>query len=1041
MATGTGLPIPRGQPVTVQPTPQTAKLPSDIVSDAAAWARIEATGNRLASTGEALFEREVHKVDTAAHADIDIGARKTRTEFENRFRDDPAGFENAWRAHTEGVESAVAPRYVPHARLILSREGNAAYSAILNRKSARDDARANESTRVLAGMAEDDVVGAGMAGTLASPDGVAKIDKLRSVLQTRVQAGHLSQEAADFQYNTAISKAEGEVISRDARATYTDALARGEDNPFETARAEAERKLLQNETLRLSPEEKRALLSRTTAELRIADNERRLDLRAARQSATQLREAFGKVAVAKDTVDEVVRQLRAAGGHADAARMLTDWTAATKAAEIARLPLAEATAATRRLAGPRFTPEVGTAIDEAARAEGLDPALLRGIARIESGGRRDVVTGSYKGLFQLSDEQFARHGGGDIFSTADNARAAARKIRAEAATFQQKYGRAPTPTDLYMVHQQGAGGYANHMANPDRPAWQNMLDTGEGRQKGEAWAKRAIWGNVPDDQKARFGSVENVRSRDLVAIYRQKLEGGDKPVEVMAVEDAALLRRVAPQLAERARKEWQQVQAVIAAGGQPSSAQLAGIAEAASAAGDLQTLAQIDARLDTLAAAEEGEKLPVSTGQAVVTEIDRRNQTEGADPERMLLQKWLTRALDENVRGMNDDPVGLIVGRFPERYGAPAPLDAADPEKFAASMRERVRLAGLAEEHFQAPAAALLGPADRAALAKALSSPAQAATAYGALAGLPERFLGPTLKAPDVRAAITGSTRSNDPATVNAAMSFLDGMWRKEPGLVKDAFGEDAIHDLMTWQTLYRYMTPEAMAKERERAALDPQTRERRRALEAQGRTEAAKMDPDKLVSEWSGWFSSARAPGDPLVRDAMMGDYMALYSRRFGETQDKDAAHRQTVDLMRQRWQVSQVNGGRLMQRAPETAYPAVGGSHEWIRAQLEADIAQRLGPRVQFSAAADARVKAWDALLVADRISEGEAQAGKPVSYQVVVTNHLTGKTDVLPRIVFDPSAAQAEFRTRFREERGLIDTEVKARATLDLGTLVGR
>lgn len=173
-----------------------------------------------------------------------------------------------------------------------------------------------------------------------------------------------------------------------------------------------------------------------------------------------------------------------------------------------------------------FSPRVNGAIAEAAKKHGVAPGLLATFARIESGGRPGVQTGSYKGLFQLSNAEFRKNGGeGDIFDPAANADAAAAKLKTEAAKFQDEYGRAPTPLDLYMIHQQGEAGYASHVANPDAPAWQNMASTGEGRQKGERWAKQAIWGNIPDDVKERFpGGVESVTSGDFFNIWREKVE-------------------------------------------------------------------------------------------------------------------------------------------------------------------------------------------------------------------------------------------------------------------------------------------------------------------------------------------------------------------------------------------------------------------------------------------------------------------------------------------------------------------------------------
>lgn len=172
----------------------------------------------------------------------------------------------------------------------------------------------------------------------------------------------------------------------------------------------------------------------------------------------------------------------------------------------------------------RLSPEIEAGIARASRSTGLPPETLRAFVLIESGGRPDVQTGSYRGLLQLSPGEFARHGGqGDIFDIDQNLTAGAAKLKAESADFARRYGREPNASELYLMHQQGVGGSAKHWENPDRPAWQNMLDTGEGRQKGEDWAKAAIWGNVPDDVKRQYGSVDNLTSRDFTKLWDQKV--------------------------------------------------------------------------------------------------------------------------------------------------------------------------------------------------------------------------------------------------------------------------------------------------------------------------------------------------------------------------------------------------------------------------------------------------------------------------------------------------------------------------------------
>lgn len=175
----------------------------------------------------------------------------------------------------------------------------------------------------------------------------------------------------------------------------------------------------------------------------------------------------------------------------------------------------------RRMA---FNPAVEEAIREASRRAGVPLSTMRAFATVESGGNPKAQTGSYLGLFQLSRDEFKRYGGsGNIFDPVANATAAANKFRVETGMFTQRYGRPPTTADLYMIHQQGWGGYQAHARNPEAPAWQNMASTAEGRQKGPAWAKKAIWGNLPEAARRQFGSVDNVTSAGFMQWWNGRI--------------------------------------------------------------------------------------------------------------------------------------------------------------------------------------------------------------------------------------------------------------------------------------------------------------------------------------------------------------------------------------------------------------------------------------------------------------------------------------------------------------------------------------
>ena len=170
---------------------------------------------------------------------------------------------------------------------------------------------------------------------------------------------------------------------------------------------------------------------------------------------------------------------------------------------------------------------VGTPIEEiklAADAFGLDSIFMKSVAKIESGFDPKQHTGSYIGLFQLSNYEFDKYGSGDITSPRDNAIAAAYKFTTAAILFEFDAHKKPTLSDLYLIHQQGTQGAAEHVSHPERIAWKSMCATDEGRLKGEKWCKRAVWQNTLPAIKQIWKSVDNLTSGAFVSMWQQRVE-------------------------------------------------------------------------------------------------------------------------------------------------------------------------------------------------------------------------------------------------------------------------------------------------------------------------------------------------------------------------------------------------------------------------------------------------------------------------------------------------------------------------------------
>src|SRR5262249_27113175 len=165
----------------------------------------------------------------------------------------------------------------------------------------------------------------------------------------------------------------------------------------------------------------------------------------------------------------------------------------------------------------------GTTIEEIKRASdafGLDFNFMKAVAKIESGFDPKQRTGSYIGLFQLSKYEFNKFGSGQILDPRDNAVAGAYKLITEGILFELVTHKKPTLSDLYLIHQQGWEGAAEHINQPDRIAWKSMCATPEGIEKGEKWCKRAIWRNTLPAVKHAWKSVDKLTSGALVGMWR-----------------------------------------------------------------------------------------------------------------------------------------------------------------------------------------------------------------------------------------------------------------------------------------------------------------------------------------------------------------------------------------------------------------------------------------------------------------------------------------------------------------------------------------
>ncbi|MGA8958601.1 MAG: hypothetical protein WB475_00170 [Pseudolabrys sp.] len=201
----------------------------------------------------------------------------------------------------------------------------------------------------------------------------------------------------------------------------------------------------------------------------------------------------------------------ASKGYIMYANLPTNWTP---------LPLPDGISS----ASTPHTDNIRAEIEQAAKLFDVDIQMMKAFAKIESGYNPKAKTGSYKCLFQLSNQEFAKYWQGNIYDIRDCSVAAARKFATEAAQFEKDVGRRATAAELYCIHQQGYEVCSFHYDAPQQLAWKNMYLTTEGQEKGAKWARKAIWGNVPWDLKKTIkGGVEALTSGQFIALWTERV--------------------------------------------------------------------------------------------------------------------------------------------------------------------------------------------------------------------------------------------------------------------------------------------------------------------------------------------------------------------------------------------------------------------------------------------------------------------------------------------------------------------------------------
>lgn len=144
---------------------------------------------------------------------------------------------------------------------------------------------------------------------------------------------------------------------------------------------------------------------------------------------------------------------------------------------------------------------LGSYLQQLEQSRGLPQGFLAQTRAVESSNGQNTVNqkSSARGDFQFITST-ARKYGVNVNDPYDSARGAADLAADNAKYFQSKFGRAPTGQDLYGMHQQGAGGYANLLNGVAPGGAAQSLNGGAGMNASKFLAKiHGIYNNAKPD--------------------------------------------------------------------------------------------------------------------------------------------------------------------------------------------------------------------------------------------------------------------------------------------------------------------------------------------------------------------------------------------------------------------------------------------------------------------------------------------------------------------------------------------------------------
>lgn len=194
-------------------------------------------------------------------------------------------------------------------------------------------------------------------------------------------------------------------------------------------------------------------------------------------------------------------------------------------------------------------------IRQTASRYGVPVDYMQRMAQIESGYNPNARNPSgAAGLYQFMPSTARQYGLTDPYDPAASADAAARLTLDNKRHLSNALGREPSPGELYLAHQQGAGGAAKLLSNPDAAASSLVGQAAVTQNGGQSdWSAKQFadkWTGKFSDGARAFGERVAAATNNLGgllapkeqgAFYQDKIQGPQQPTAGMTGGGGGLL--------------------------------------------------------------------------------------------------------------------------------------------------------------------------------------------------------------------------------------------------------------------------------------------------------------------------------------------------------------------------------------------------------------------------------------------------------------------------------------------------------------------